>query len=170
MANRRFEMHQCRQILSRMRLGETDRAIARAGLMGRRKAAALRGLAANKGWIDPKYPLPDDTLLAAHLHTRKTDKLQPSLGEPYAEEVTGWWKEGIQGTTIHAALVRKYGFGGSYSSVRRFLSQLKADHPDMTTILDFEPGEGAQVDFGKRPAIVDVYTGEIFRLLRKMDT
>ena len=34
MANRRFEMFEYRQVLTRMRLGDTDRAIARVGLMG----------------------------------------------------------------------------------------------------------------------------------------
>ncbi len=37
MANRRFEMYQYRQISTRMRLGESDRAIARSGLMGGQK-------------------------------------------------------------------------------------------------------------------------------------
>lgn len=120
MSFRRFEMHQYRHVLSRMRLGETDRAVARAGLMGRRKTAELRSRAARHGWLDPKQPLPSDAELARALHTRKVDQLQPSLVEPYAEEVTGWWKDGVQGTTIHSALVRKYGFGGSYSCVRRF--------------------------------------------------
>ena len=32
MSNRRFEMHQYRQILARMRMGDTDRSISRAGL------------------------------------------------------------------------------------------------------------------------------------------
>ena len=35
MANRRFEMYQNRQVLTRMRLGESDRTIARSGLTGR---------------------------------------------------------------------------------------------------------------------------------------
>jgi len=161
MSFRRFEMHHYRHVLSRMRLGETDRAIARAGLMGRSKVAALRQIAVREDWLDPKRSLPANEELASLIKARKKDQLQPSLVEPYADEVTGWWKNGIQGTTIHAALVRKYGFQGSYSSVRRFLSQLKADHPQVTTILDFEPGQAAQVDFGKGPTIIDVYTGEI---------
>jgi hypothetical protein len=45
MSNRRFEMYEYRQVISRMRLGESDRSIAKAGLMGRRKAAELRQLA-----------------------------------------------------------------------------------------------------------------------------
>jgi transposase len=30
----------------------------------------------------------------------------------------------------------------------------------VTTVLDFEPGEAAQVDFGKGPVIVDEHTGQ----------
>jgi transposase len=161
MSFRRFEMHQYRQVLSRMRLGETDRKIARSGLIGRRKASALRQIAQKQGWLDPAIDLPDDAELFRHLHKRNNDNFPPSLVEPYSDEVLAWMKDGIQGTTIHAALVRKYRFEGSYSSVRRFLAQFKADHPQVTTILDFDPGEAAQVDFGKGPTIIDVYTGEI---------
>jgi transposase len=161
MSFRRFEMHHYRQVLSRMRLGETDRAIARSGLMGRRKISEIRQIALKQDWLDPSKALPPDKDLARHFQKRNDDRLLPSLVEPYGDEVLAWRKNGIQGTTIHSALVRKYGFQGSYSSVRRFLTQFKAGHPDVTTILDFDPGEAAQVDFGKGPTIIDVYTGEI---------
>ena len=69
--------------------------------------------------------------------------------------------QGIQGTTIHGALVRSHGFTGSYSSVRRFLAGLKAAHPQVTTVLEFDPGEAAQVDFGKGPEVLDPRTGEL---------
>ena len=146
MTFRRFEMHHYRHVLSRMRLGETDRAIARAGLMGRRKIARFRQSALKQGWLDPALPLPEDAELARHVHARKDDHLLPSLVEPYSDEVIACIKDGVQGTTIHSALVRKYGFQGSYSSVRRFQAQFKADHPQLTTILEFEPGDAAQVE------------------------
>ena len=60
MANRRFEMFEYRQVLTRMRLGDTDRAIARVGLMGRRKVARLRRTAEAAGWLDVATPLPGD--------------------------------------------------------------------------------------------------------------
>jgi hypothetical protein len=63
MANRRFEMHQYRHVLARMRLGDTDRDIARLGLMGRRKAACLRQQAHDHGWLDPAQELPDEATL-----------------------------------------------------------------------------------------------------------
>ena len=84
-----------------------------------------------------------------------------SLAEPHRERITRWCRQGIQGTTIHGALVRSHGFTGSYSSVRRFLAGLEAAHPQVTTVLAFEPGEAAQVDFGKGPEVVDGRTGEL---------
>jgi SagB-type dehydrogenase family enzyme len=56
-----------RQILTRLRSGDTDRAIARSGLMDRRKVAALRRVAAHTGWLDPRNPLPEDAVIAAGL-------------------------------------------------------------------------------------------------------
>jgi hypothetical protein len=57
MGNRWFEMYEYRQVIYRMRLGEYDRAIAKAGLMGHRKTAELRQLAKAHGWLE-KGPLP----------------------------------------------------------------------------------------------------------------
>ena len=42
-------MHEIRQVLVRMRMGESNRAIAKTGLIGRHKAAALRDLAQEHG-------------------------------------------------------------------------------------------------------------------------
>ena len=57
-------MFEYRQVLTRMRLGDTDRAIARVGLMGRRKVAQLRRTAEAAGWLDVATPLPGDPELA----------------------------------------------------------------------------------------------------------
>jgi hypothetical protein len=162
MANRRFEMYQYRQVLVRMRLGASDRALAQAGLMGRKKARKLREIAQRQGWLDPSHALPEDGILAQQLADTSVRPVPTSLVLPYQDEVIGWWQEGIQGTTIHQALIRKYGFEGSYSSIRRFLQGLEQAHPPVTTVLDFAPGEVAQVDFGTGPKIEDVYTGEAF--------
>ena len=147
MSNRRFEMYEYRQVIYRMRLGESDRNIAKAGLMGRRKAAELRQVAKQRGWLD-KGPLPDDSELAQYLEPKPAAASNLSLVVPHADEVERWWRSGIQGTTIHQTLERKYDFSGSYSCVRRYLATLKAANPEATTILEFEPAEAAQVDFG----------------------
>ena len=36
--------------------------------------------------------------------------------EPWRDQIVAWRDQGIQGTTIHAALVRRYGYAGSYAS------------------------------------------------------
>ena len=132
-----------------MRLGDTDRAIARAGLMGRRKAAQLRRTAEAAGWLDVATALPGDGELAVHLGSVRIQPAVASLAEPHRERITRWWRQGIQGTTIHGALVRSHGFTGSYSSVRRFLAALEAAHPQVTTVLEFAPRRRNQAGGGR---------------------
>lgn len=42
----------------RLRQGDSDRDIARSGLMGRKKVAAVRELAGERGWLDGACALP----------------------------------------------------------------------------------------------------------------
>ena len=141
-----------------MRLGESDRAIARSGLIGRQKASALREVACRAGFLEASSVMPDDATLARVLQVSCSRPQSASLVLPYQDKVTAWWRQGIRGTVIHQALVDTCGYAGSYSSIRRFLQGLKGAHPDVTTVLDFDPGDVAQVDFGRGPTIKDVFT------------
>lgn len=158
-------MFQYRQVLVRMRQGDSDRDIARSKLMGRPKAAVLRAVAQAQGWLDPAQPLPDDTALAAVLDQRPRASTCVSTLEPLRSVITAWFAERVQATTMYAALRERYGYTGSYSAVRRFVRALAGAQPPVctTTRLDFAPGEAAQVDFGAGPQIVDVSTGETFK-------
>jgi len=162
MANRRFEMFEYRQVIHRMRMGQSDRAIAKSGLMGRLKCAFVRTVAENRGWLSTDVPLPDDTELATVFTTEAiANPTHQSLSLPYEEQIKKWTQEGICWSTIHQTLVDQFGFKGSYSSVRRLAQKLRKNNPQVTCILDFAPGEAAQVDFGKGPTITDVFTGEV---------
>jgi transposase len=166
MSNRRFEMYEYRQILVRMRLGDSDRALAKAGLIGRRKASHLRRQATEQGWLDRAAALPDEASLAQVLRPVTTAEEAPvsaSSVEPYRAQVQRWWEAGIQASTIHQTLVREYGFSGSYYAVNRFVKRLAGSQPKATVHLSFAPGEAAQVDFGRGPDIIDVETGEVIR-------
>ena len=161
MANRGFEMFQYRQVIHRMRMGESDRAIAKSKVMGRLKCAQVRAVAEKSGWLGP-VPLPDDAELAAAFETEPiSNPTRQSLSRPYEQQIQQWTDKGVCLSTIQEALVNQFGFHGSYSSVRRLAQQLKKQHPHATCILDFAPGEAAQVDFGKGPTITDVFTGEV---------
>jgi len=153
-------MFEFRHILVRMRLGDSDRALAKAGLIGRPKAKALRTIAKDQGWLDPANSLPDDGLLAHAIDVSRPEVSSQSCVEPYRDIVTAWAEQEIQSKTIYQALVRNHAFAGSYSSVYRFVRTLKRDTPKATMHLDFAPGEAAQVDFGAGPVLVDLRTGE----------
>jgi transposase len=163
MANRRIEMHEYRQVIHRMRQGQSDRAIAKAKLVGRLKCAWVRSIAQEKGWLE-NGPLPDDQQLSKIFAIPKTpNPTQTSLTQPHEKKIKTWVNQGVQATTIFQALVEQFGFTGSYSSVRRKVQKIRDKNPKASCVLDFAPGEAAQVDFGTGPSIIDVITGEVIK-------
>jgi transposase len=163
MANRRIEMHHYRQVIHRMRQGQSDRAIAKAKLMGRLKCAFVRSIAQKNGWFDDG-PLPDDGALSKIFENAKApNPTQVSLTQPHEDKIKNWVQQGVQATTIYQALVEQFGFTGSYSSVRRKVSKLRDKTPKASCVLDFAPGEAGQVDFGTGPTITDVFTGAVIK-------
>jgi transposase len=159
MANRRLEMYEYRQVLVRMRQGDSDRGIRRAGLMGRDKAKEVRAIALEQGWLNRSLPLPEDAQLAEVFGSAQRPST-PSTVEPYREQVVSWHRQGLQATTIHRLLKRTHHFEGSYSAVRRFVNKLEPGPSQRTMRLEFVPGEAAQVDFGSGPKLPDPVTGE----------
>jgi Integrase core domain len=155
MSNRRFEVFEYRQVLARMRQGDSDRDIASSHLMGRSKLKTVRQVALTHGWLDPGRPLPDDAELAGIFgRDPKVPRSRISTLEPFRDLVRGWFDADVQGTTIFSALQRNHGYGGSYSAVRRFLLHLKTERGvTATTILEFPPADAAQVDFGAGPVL-----------------
>ena len=125
MSNRRFEMYEYHQALVRMRLGESDRQIAKTGLMGRRKLALVRETAESQGWLEQAASLPSDAALALYFSGRATKQPSTSSIIPFQDDVRNWVKQSIAGCTIHQALIRKHGFTGAYSSARRFIAKIK---------------------------------------------
>lgn len=155
-------MFQYRQVLVRMRQGDTDREIARARLMGRRKSAELRILAETHGWLEPHTRLPEDAEIARLLATTKRASSTVSTLEPYRDLIVRRVEQLVNGVAIHAALKREHGYSGSYSSVYRMLQAIGASRPpDATVPLAFEPGEAAQVDFGARGELFPPSRGRV---------
>ena len=50
---------------------------------------------------------------------------------------------------IYQDLVDGHGFAHGYNSVKRFASQLRTREPEQFDRLEFDPGEGALVDYGE---------------------
>ena len=60
MSNRRFEMYQYRQIIMRLRMGDTVRGLAREKLADRKTIGKIRAIAQAKGWLDSQNTMPGD--------------------------------------------------------------------------------------------------------------
>lgn len=149
-------MHHYRQVLMRMRQGDSDRDIAKSGLMGRAAAGAFRAMARAQGWLEPALSLPEDAAIAAALAAPKRAASTVSTLEPLRPQISAWFNQGVSGVVIHTALKREHGLACSYSAVRRLLATLKRDAPPAATVrLVFAPGEAAQVDFGAGPTLAD---------------
>ena len=56
---------------------------------------------------------------------------------------------GRNAMSIYQDLVERHGFTHRYNSVKRFVRTLKAREPERFDVLEFLPGEEAQVDYGQ---------------------
>lgn len=153
-------MYEIRQIIFRLRQGDTIRGIARAKLADRKKIRLIRKMALQQGWLYEKSPMPSDDELSMFFKPKKINSTL-SLIKPHQGKIEQWFKQGIQASTIHAALQRQHEFTGGYNSVQRYIKKLKDKSPKATMILEFKPGECAQVDFGSGPPLINPMTGEI---------
>lgn len=148
-------MFQYREVLVRLRQGDTDREIPCSGPMGRRKVAVFRYRCEYQGWLHPAMALPGEAELAALGPAKRACSTISSV-EPYRAVVQRWVAQGVNTMAIHAALSREHGYRGSYSSVYRMLIAISAMRtPEATVPLYFPPAEAAQVDFGAGPLMHD---------------
>ena len=110
-------MHEYRQIIFQMRLGESDRAIGKTGLAGRTKAKQIRAVAATEGWLNPATELPADEVLV-QCFAKAPSVQSEALSRPYEDQIKQWVSQGIQASTFHLALKASHGYVGSYNSVQ----------------------------------------------------
>ena len=134
-------MYEVRQVIARLRLGESDRGIAQAQRIGRATVASIRRVAGERGWLDPARLLPEDGLLAAAFKNPRTTPQNVSSVEPFRESILAWHAQGIQVSTMHRALARQHAYAGSVHALHRFLARVGVSLPAATVILDFPVGE-----------------------------
>lgn len=73
----------------------------------------------------------------------------PSACEPHRAWIEAQVQLGRNATSIYQDLVDGHGFGRRYNSVKRFVATLRKREPLRFDILEFLPGEEAQVDYGQ---------------------
>jgi hypothetical protein len=70
-----------------MRLGDSDRGLARAGIIGRKKAGRFRLISAEQGWLALARPIPAPEQLAVIIAPSRPKPATSSMVEPYREQV-----------------------------------------------------------------------------------
>lgn len=161
MSGRSTNMLDIREILRRVRLGESDRAIVKALGVSRKTVRKYREWAEQAAL--PAGELPSTEQLHALLQMSLPEApppQAPSAVEPYRDLIVRWREQGLECQAILQRLNRDYGFKGSYTAVWRFVSQLEAATPNVTVRIEVKPGDEAQVDFGYVGLLLDLATGQ----------
>jgi transposase len=152
----RIHVNYVKDILYRLRCGESERRISRDLGLSRPTVHKYRVMAEEEGLLD-REELPDAEQLAAVLGPAPQPPKKPSTLEPHREIVERMLDQGIEMTAMWQRLRDDHGYSGSYSSVRRFVCRLRP--PDMSKEAGIrvhsEPGEEMQVDFGSAGKLFD---------------
>jgi transposase len=104
------------------------------------RAANSPGVATGSQGVDSQIPPPRPPALAA---------TTPSACAPHRAWIEAQVSLGRNAVAIYQDLVERHGFAQRYGSVKRFVAKLKAREPERFDVLEFAPGEEAQVDYGE---------------------
>lgn len=82
-----------------------------------------------------------------------TPRVAPTVASSACEPHRAWIEAqvslGRNAVAIYQDLVEAHGFAQRYNSVKRFVARLRARAPERFDVLEFAPGEEAQVDYGQ---------------------
>jgi transposase len=148
MPHRKKDAMEIREVVRRVRVGESDRAIAQALGINRKTIRRYREWAAGQGLLEGELPGLGE--LQATLQATLPGALPPqnvSTVEPYRDLVVRLRVAEVEVAAIYERL-KERGYTGSYASVYRFVQQLEVRTPEATVRVETRPGEEAQVDFG----------------------
>jgi transposase len=152
-----------REMLRRLRQGESNRAVGEAMHIDRKTVGRYRIWAAEQGLLEGRLlSLGDVHQLLEETLSSPPPPQNTSSVEPYRAAVTKLRNEGVEIAAIYERL-KERGYQGSYSSVYRFVQNLEPRTPDVTVRVETEPGEEGQVDFGYAGRMMDPETGELRR-------
>jgi transposase len=157
----RLHMNYLRDLIYRIRAGESERRIAQDLKVSRPTVHKYKIWADRQGYLNPEQPLPELAVLVAALGPVPQPPQMTSSLEPYRETVERLLDQGVELTAIWQRLRQNYQYTGSYSAVRRFVRHLRPTEPEAIVRVQREPGEEMQVDFGSAGQLFDPGTGRL---------
>ena len=143
-----LHMNRLRDLINRMRAGESERQIARDMDISRTTVRKYHELAEPHGYLRPDHPLPDDATLRSAFGPGPQPRPVTSSVEPYQDVVQRLVDQGVEMTAIFQRLHDNHGYTGSYSAIRRYVHRVNPHTPEAIVRVHTAPGEELQVDFG----------------------
>lgn len=159
MAGRRLMSLDVRELVRRLRAGESDRAISRDLNVSRKTVRRYRELARRQGWMEGELPPIEEI-------NRRLVELEPGSPFPKTAFKAEPWKEMIEKlrrekveTKALLDRLRPFGYTGSYSALYRYVVHLEGRTSEGFCRVEAVPGSEAQVDFGYAGMMKDPATG-----------
>lgn len=157
----RIHMNHLRDLIQRLRAGESERRIARDMKISRPTVHKYHELARQQGYLEKEAVVPNDETLQAVLGPgAQPPKIASSL-EEYGEVVKTLRKQEVELVAIWQRLKDNYGYMGSYSSVRRYVAHLEPEPIEAYARVHTAAGEEMQVDFGTVGQLFDPANGRM---------
>ena len=125
------------------RTGVDRKTIRKYERLGANSPGVAAGSHASPKQISPPWPSalePDGAASACSTNV--------SACEPHRAWIEAQVDLGRNAVSIYQDLVEQFGFGHAYNSIKRFVGRLKQRAPERFDVLEFPPGEEAQVDYG----------------------
>lgn len=157
----RLHMNYVRDLIHRLRAGESERRIARDLGISRPTVHKYHELAQAHGFLQAGSALPDDAALFSVLGEPARPPRAASSVQPYAQVVQQLLEQQVEMTAIFQRLSDDHGYRGSYSAVRRYVHRLCPAEPEAVVRVHVAPGEEAQVDFGPVGMLFDPASGRL---------
>ena len=155
-----LHMNRLRDLINRLRSGESERRIARDMDISRTTVRKYRERAEPQGYLRPDQPLPDDATLRSAFGSELPPPRATSTVEPYREVVQRLVDQGVEMAAIFQRLSENE-YTGSYSAVRRYVHRLYPHTPEAVVRVHTAPGEEVQVDFGSVGPLYDPVPGRL---------
>lgn len=156
----RLHMNHLRDLINRLRAGESERRIARDMGLSRTTVRKYRERAEPHGYLQPEQALPDDATLQVVLAPDARPATLASTVQPYDDLVRRLVAQGVEMTAIYQRLRDNHGYTGSYSAIRRYVARVSPRTPEAVVRVHTAPGEELQVDFGSVGLVYDPDQGE----------
>jgi hypothetical protein len=155
---RRVLTVELQDIVPRLRLGHSVKAIHRE--TGRHKTVirAVRDLAGREGWLSPTTELPSEGEISLLYEETGHDASHPL--KPYEAQIKDWLRAKYSFQVIHK-LLEDMGVGVSESTVRRWIHRRLPHLPSPVILRATKAGEVMEVDFGYLGTFWDPLGGKL---------